>query len=48
MGNLAELAEDIEIDPVQHVPGPQNPADIPTRATTRLEREEFGKMDPLI
>ena len=34
MGNLAELAEDIEIDPVQHVPGTQNPADIPTRATT--------------
>ena len=34
MGNLAELAEDIEIDPVQHVPGTQNPPDIPTRATT--------------
>ena len=33
--NLSELAENFQLDPVQHVPGTQNPADIPTRATTK-------------
>ena len=37
MGNLSEVAEDTVVDPIQHVPGKSNPADIPTRATMTPE-----------
>ena len=30
--NLSELSEETIVDPILHVPGPLNPADIPTRA----------------
>ena len=42
MTNLAELAEHSVVHPVQHVPGPLNPADIPTRDKTTPDevREE--------
>ena len=32
--NLSQLPEEILVDPIQHVPGPMNPADIPTRSNT--------------
>ena len=35
--NLAELAEVTIVNPIQHVPGPQNPADIPTRPNASYE-----------
>ena len=34
MTNLSEIGNDTLVHPIQHVPGPQNPADIPTRDTT--------------
>ena len=37
MINLAELGEETRVLPVQHVPGPLNPADIPTRDKTTIE-----------
>ena len=34
VNNLAQLPKEILVDPIQHVPGPMNPADIPTRSNT--------------
>ena len=34
MTNLSEIGNETLVHPIQHVPGPQNPADIPTRDTT--------------
>ena len=34
MSNLSEIADETFVHPIQHVPGGQNPADIPTRDTT--------------
>ena len=34
--NLEDLAAEVQVDPVQHVPGNLNPADIPTRATSTV------------
>ena len=34
MENLSELTEETIVNPVQHVPGQLNPADIPTRDAT--------------
>ena len=31
---MFELSDETVVEPVQHVPGPLNPADIPTRACT--------------
>ena len=36
-GNLADLAESTTVEPVMHVPGSLNPADIPTRANSKPE-----------
>ena len=35
--NLSEIAEETDVEPLQHVPGPLNPADLPTRASTLPE-----------
>ena len=35
--NLSDLAEHTTVDPIMHIPGILNPADIPTRATSRPE-----------
>ena len=42
MTNLAEVAEEILVDPVLHVPGPLNPADIPTRGNTTPDEVREG------
>ena len=34
MSNLSEIVDETFVHPIQHVPGGQNPADIPTRDTT--------------
>jgi len=44
MANLAELAEETIVHPVQHVPGLLNPADIPTRDKTTVEEVKMGSI----
>ena len=44
VANLAELAEETVVHPVQHVPGLLNPADIPTRAKTTPEEVRMGSI----
>ena len=44
MANLAELAEQTIVHPVQHVPGLLNPADIPTRDKTTAEEVKMGSI----
>ena len=44
MNNLAEIDENIIIDPVLHVPGSQNPADIPTHANTTPDEVREGSV----
>ena len=34
--NLKEVAETVPVDPVYHLPGPLNPADLPTRGTATV------------
>ena len=40
--NLLEVAELTMVNPVMHVPGPLNPADIPTRPTTTPDEVKHG------
>ena len=35
--NLSDLSENTVVNPIQHVPGPMNPADITTRATSTVD-----------
>ena len=42
--NLSEIAEEIVVHPVMHVPGTLNPADIATRATAQPEDVMQGRM----
>ena len=42
--NLSELAEFTTVSPIMHVPGGLNPADIPTRATSRPEDVRQGSI----
>ena len=42
--NLSEIAEEIVVQPVMHVPGTLNPADIATRATAQPEDVMQGRM----
>ena len=44
MENLSELAEETVVLPVQHVPGPLNPADIPTRDRTGPDEVREGSI----
>ena len=44
MANLTELAEQVVVHPVQHVPGPLNPADIPTRDKTTPDEVRDGSI----
>ena len=44
LSNLSELSENIVVNSVQHVPGPLNPADIPTRNTTRPDEVQEGSL----
>ena len=44
LANIAELADEIMVNPVQHVPGPLNPADIPTRNTTKPDEVMEGSI----
>ena len=44
MGNLSEISEETLVNPVQHVPGPLNPADIPTRACTTPDEVKEGSL----
>ena len=44
MGYLSELPEEIMIDPVQHVLGLKNPADIPTCLTTTPDGVRGGNV----
>ena len=44
MENLSEVAEDAIVNPIKHVPGKSNPADIPTRATTTPEEVRQGSI----
>ena len=42
MTNLAEVSEEILVDPILHVPGLLNPADIPTRGNTTPDEVREG------
>ena len=42
--NLSEISEETTVDPLQHVPGILNPADIPTRALTTPEEVMEGSI----
>ena len=42
MENLSEVAEETEVDPLQHVPGLLNPADIPTRSMASPDDVKHG------
>ena len=42
--NLSEVAESSSINPILHVPGVLNPADIPTRPTTIPEEVKEGSV----
>ena len=44
MSNLAEVAEETTIEPLQHVAGPLNPADIQTRCTTTPDDVREGSV----
>ena len=40
--NLEDLREHTEVEPIQHVPGPLNPADLPTRETATMSDLQPG------
>ena len=42
--NLAEIAEESDVEPIHHMPGPLNPADIPTRDSTLPEDVSEGSV----
>ena len=44
VANMTELAEHSVVHPVQHVPGPLNPADIPTRDKTSVDEVKEGSI----
>ena len=44
MANLSEISDETVINPIQHVPGPLNPADIPTRDTTTANEVADGSI----
>ena len=44
MSNLEEVSEETTIEPLQHVAGPLNPADIPTRCTTTPDDVREGSV----